>query len=69
MICAGVPGSGKDSCDGDSGSPLVYRTKDNKVVQIGIVSFGKNPCAQDAGVYTKISHPDVREFIREISGI
>lgn len=32
--------AGQDSCEGDSGSPLVYNN-----YQIGVVSFGANPCA------------------------
>lgn len=67
MICAGFPS--KDSCDGDSGSPLTYETTNGERVQIGIVSFGPNRCGSSVGVYTLISHPSVRQFIRLISGI
>jgi trypsin len=52
-ICAGVAPGGKDSCSGDSGSPLLdSATK----VQYGIVSFGVG-CARtnSPGVYTRIS--------------
>lgn len=67
MICAGFPN--KDSCDGDSGGPLTYETNDDETVQIGIVSFGPSRCGASVGVYTLISHPSVREFIRITSGI
>ncbi|XP_063708962.1 mite allergen Der p 3-like [Culicoides brevitarsis] len=66
MICAGFPET--DSCDGDSGGPLVYPL-DNELVQLGIVSFGPNTCGVSVGVYTYISHPSVREFIRSTSDI
>ncbi|XP_005392768.1 PREDICTED: granzyme A [Chinchilla lanigera] len=53
MICAGSPRGGKDSCHGDSGSPLrcggVFR---------GITSFGhpgKCGVPQAPGVYTRLS--------------
>jgi trypsin len=36
MLCAGVPGSGKDSCQGDLGGPII----DSNGVQVGIVSWG-----------------------------
>lgn len=67
MICAGFPS--KDSCDGDSGSPLTYEMDDGERAQIGIVSFGPTPCGQSVGVYTLISHPSIRQFIRDVSGI
>lgn len=53
MFCAGdLVNGGKDSCDGDSGGPVV---QNNRLV--GIISWGKG-CAlkQFPGVYTKISN-------------
>lgn len=54
MLCAG---KGKaDTCQGDSGSPLVHRTATGGLVQVGIVSFGVG-CASRTypGVYTQVS--------------
>jgi len=39
-LCAGLPGSGRDSCYGDSGGPLVARKEDGSFELFGIVSWG-----------------------------
>ncbi|XP_039973439.1 complement C1r-A subcomponent-like isoform X2 [Xiphias gladius] len=55
MFCAGVPEGGKDSCQGDSGSP--YALSDNgRFWAAGIVSWGVD-CGQQGtyGVYTRVS--------------
>lgn len=57
MLCAGFKVGGKDSCGGDSGGPLIVKSDvDNKVFQVGIVSWGIG-CAQpeNYGVYTRVS--------------
>ena len=57
QLCAGgVPG--KDSCGGDSGGPLTYRTfPDRPWYQIGIVSHGKEFCGSSTpAVYTYVPH-------------
>lgn len=58
MLCAGGE-AGKDSCQADSGGPLVWNG-----IHIGIASHGKD-CALEGfpGVYTRISA--VRDFIDE----
>lgn len=52
MLCAGYFVSTRDSCDGDSGGPLMV---DNTI--IGIVSWGYD-CAADnyPGIYTKVQN-------------
>ena len=63
-VCASA--KGRDSCQGDSGGPLFRRIKD-EWVQIGIVSFGEG-CAEPGypGVYTKLTAPEIGNFIRNV---
>lgn len=68
MICAGFVGGGKDSCIGDSGSPLFsYLANAKTGVQTGIASWGGSPCAakNTYGVYTRISNPEINDFIQQ----
>lgn len=56
-----------DSCDGDSGSGILLLDRHN---QVGYVSFGSINCGDGSApaVYGRIEHPDIRNFIREVSG-
>lgn len=50
---------GKETCRGDSGSPLVY---DNTL--IGVVSWGPcNECGKHPGVNAYVVHCEIRDFI------
>lgn len=57
MICAGEFRGGIDSCDGDSGGPMLLDTK-----QIGIVSWG-GKCAKKRSPGVYISIPRIRGWI------
>ncbi|XP_055543384.1 transmembrane protease serine 9-like [Wyeomyia smithii] len=64
MLCAGGV-LGEDTCNGDSGGPLMC---DN--YQIGIVSWGSTKCAVEMpAVFTDVSSPEIREFIRNNTGV
>ena len=55
QICAGGE-AGKDSCQRDSGGPLLSKTNDDQFTVHGIVSFGFN-CGQPGwpAIYTRVS--------------
>ncbi|KAK3912648.1 Trypsin-1 [Frankliniella fusca] len=74
-LCAG--GKQADACQeqgsartthsltqGDSGGPMV----DLGGVQVGIVSWGAG-CATYPGVYTKVGHAKIRDFIRKTASV
>ncbi|GAB0098484.1 venom protease [Sergentomyia squamirostris] len=56
VMCAGGFDGGRDSCQGDSGSPLMVMLPNNRWVVIGIVSWGVR-CGEPSrpGVYTRVS--------------
>ena len=63
MICAGIPSGARTSCNGDSGGPLMVRQSNGQWLQVGIVSWGREPanaetrCAHENlySVYTRLS--------------
>ncbi|GMF28170.1 unnamed protein product [Phytophthora lilii] len=57
MMCAGN-GEGKDSCNGDSGGPLLVRD-----ILVGLVSWG-GKCGVKAGVYSRLSF--VMDYIYDV---
>lgn len=65
MFCTVVE-NGRDSCNGDSGGPVV-----RSGVQVGVVSFGSEDCGDGSlpAVYVRIEALLVRDWIRTVSGI
>uniref|UniRef100_A0A2A4JQ23 trypsin n=1 Tax=Heliothis virescens TaxID=7102 RepID=A0A2A4JQ23_HELVI len=58
QLCAGELRGGKDTCQGDSGSPLQIASKENSCIFriVGVTSFGRN-CAEQGkpAVYTRVA--------------
>ena len=56
FICAGYTNGGKDSCEGDSGGPLMIQRSNGHWVLVGTVSHGIK-CAEPnlPGVYMRTS--------------
>ncbi|KAH8297404.1 hypothetical protein KR044_011413 [Drosophila immigrans] len=66
FICAGWKKGGYDSCEGDSGGPMVLQRESDKRFQLGgVISWGIG-CAEanQPGVYTRIS--EFRDWINQI---
>ncbi|XP_042227885.1 chymotrypsin-like protease CTRL-1 [Homarus americanus] len=65
MMCSFA--SGKDSCVGDSGGPLLVEVGLGQWVAVGVVSFGAG-CAQEyPGIYTRVSkyHNWINEIVQD----
>lgn len=64
MLCAGIASGQRTSCYGDSGGPLMVRQNDGSWLQVGIVSWGREPlgamqpCAHEDlySVYTRVGN-------------
>jgi secreted trypsin-like serine protease len=67
MLCAGDFGSGKLSCYGDSGGPLMVRDQAGAWRQIGVVSFDVGLCAGygNPDVYAWVHGPTLQPWILE----
>ncbi|XP_055698249.1 serine proteinase stubble [Phlebotomus papatasi] len=65
FICAGWKNGGFDSCEGDSGGPMVIQRHDKRFQLAGVISWGIG-CAEpnQPGVYTRIS--EFRDWINQI---
>ncbi|XP_075219544.1 serine protease notopleural [Lycorma delicatula] len=65
FICAGWRKGGFDSCEGDSGGPMVIQRPDRRWLLAGVISWGIG-CAEpnQPGVYTRIS--EFRAWINQI---
>lgn len=64
MLCAGA--DGRDSCYGDSGSPLVLKGGNQQDdVQVGVVSWGYECAGALPGVYSRLSYLPVYNFVEK----
>lgn len=66
MICAfdqDLDNVKEDSCYGDSGGPLIIKNANGIDLQVGIVSYGTEICAEHPGIYTRLSR--VYDWVRQ----
>src|SRR3954453_10753027 len=66
MVCAGYPQGGTDTCEGDSGGPLLASV--GKVFRLAAAtSFGAG-CAQAGkpGVYARLAEGPIREWLKSV---
>ena len=65
MLCAGYPQGGTDTCEGDSGGPLLVPVGGDFRL-VGATSFGKG-CAEAGhpGVYARLAEGPIRTFIAQ----
>jgi secreted trypsin-like serine protease len=66
-FCAGYPQGGTDTCEGDSGGPLMTAGPRARLLLVGITSFGDG-CAQAGhpGVYDYVAQGPIRSFIASV---
>jgi trypsin len=64
MVCAGYPQGGTDTCEGDSGGPLLAPVRRGFRL-VGATSFGDG-CAQAGkpGVYARLAEGPIREWLK-----
>ena len=64
ILCAGYKQGGTDTCEGDSGGPLLVHVAHNTQRLVGATSFGDG-CARAGkpGVYARLAEGPIRSFI------
>ncbi|XP_068712141.1 chymotrypsin-like elastase family member 2A [Montipora foliosa] len=69
MICAGYKQGGVDTCEGDSGGPLMCQGEEGRWFLTGVASFGHTGCGlpYKYGVYTRIVNH--LQWISQITGM
>jgi trypsin len=67
MLCAGYPQGGTDTCEGDSGGPLLVTVAPGEARLVAATSFG-NGCAKPGkpGVYARLAEGPIRDFIHAV---
>jgi secreted trypsin-like serine protease len=68
MVCAGYPEGGTDTCEGDSGGPLLAPVSATAFRLVAATSFGSG-CAQPGkpGVYARLAEGPIRDWIRSVA--
>ena len=68
MLCAGYPQGGTDTCEGDSGGPLLAPVASGALRLVGATSFGAG-CARAGkpGVYARLAEGPIRRFIAAVA--
>jgi secreted trypsin-like serine protease len=66
MVCAGYPDGGTDTCEGDSGGPLLAPVRTGFRLA-GATSFGDG-CAEAGkpGVYARLAEGPIREWLKTV---
>jgi secreted trypsin-like serine protease len=66
MVCAGYPQGGTDTCEGDSGGPLLAPVKAGFRLA-GATSFGAG-CGQAGkpGMYARLAEGRIREWLKTV---
>ena len=66
MVCAGYPQGGTDTCEGDSGGPLLAPVRGGFHLA-GATSFGEG-CAEAGkpGVYARVAEGPIREWLKSV---
>jgi secreted trypsin-like serine protease len=67
MVCAGYRRGGTDTCEGDSGGPLLSALPSGRLILVALTSFGEG-CAKAGhpGVYDLVAHGPIRAFIHRV---
>src|SRR4051812_10050765 len=67
MVCAGYPQGGTDTCEGDSGGPLLASLADGGLRLVAATSFGAG-CGQPGkpGVYARVAEGPIRDWVKTV---
>ncbi len=65
MVCAGVASGERTSCNGDSGGPLMIKQADGSWLQVGVVSWGRNPLSGNST--SRCGHPELYAVYTRLS--
>lgn len=67
MVCAGYPNGGTDTCEGDSGGPLLAHLPGGAMRLVAATSFGAG-CGQPGkpGVYARLAEGPIRTWIKSV---